>query len=53
MKGCYLKLRNDNPDVAESVLTGSVSFDEQNKRLVMTYAKGLSREPSKEYLDLA
>lgn len=48
----YLKLKTAQPDVAESCLIGSLSFDEQNRRLVKTYAKGLNLEAPKEYLDL-
>ena len=46
----YMKLRRDLPDVADSVLIGGISFDEQNRRLVKTYAKGLEREPARHYL---
>lgn len=48
----YLKLREDNPDVADSCLIGGISFDEPGKRLVKTYFKGLSKEVPREYLDL-
>jgi hypothetical protein len=48
----YLSMRQENPDVADSVLIGSISFDEANSRLVKTYAKGLNREAPKTYLDL-
>ncbi|MES2208499.1 MAG: hypothetical protein V4525_17110 [Pseudomonadota bacterium] len=48
----YLHMRNENPEVADSVLIGSLSFDEPNNRLVKTYLKGLSRETPKTYLDL-
>lgn len=49
----YLQLRETLPDVAESVLMGSISYDEDGQRLVKTYAKGLKREASKEYLNLS
>ncbi len=48
----YLSLRQENLDVAESVLIGSLSFDEASNRLVKTYFKGLNREAPKSYLDL-
>jgi hypothetical protein len=51
-KNYYLHLRNIQPDVADSCLIGSISFDEEGARLVSTYFKGLSLEAPKEYLDL-
>jgi len=48
----YLAMRKEYPDVADSVLIGSVSFDSTGNRLVKTYIKGLNREAPKEYLDL-
>jgi len=48
----YLSMRQENPDVAESVLIGRISFDEAGSRLVTTYFKGLNREAPKSYLDL-
>lgn len=48
----YLSMRQENADVAESVLIGSVSFDEAGGRLVKTYFKGLNRESPKDYLEL-
>lgn len=48
----YLDMRQEYPDVAESVLIGSVSFDETGSRLVKTYLKGLNREAPKAYLVL-
>jgi hypothetical protein len=48
----YLFMRQENADVADSVLIGSINFDEANSRLVKTYAKGLNREAPKTYLDL-
>lgn len=49
----YLRLKSIQPEVAESCLIGSISFDEQGNRLVKTYAKGLSLEAPKEYLELS
>lgn len=49
----YLRLKNIQPEVANSCLIGSISFDEQGKRLVQTYAKGLNLEAPKVYLELA
>lgn len=51
-KNNYLRLVNNLPDVEKTCLMGSISFDEQNKRLVKTYAKGLNLEAPKEYLEL-
>ncbi len=48
----YLSMRRENPDVADSVLIGDISFDETSSRLVKTYFKGLNREAPKSYLDL-
>lgn len=48
----YLSMRQRNAEVAESVLIGSVSFDEAGGRLVKTYSKGLNQEPPKSYLIL-
>ena len=48
----YLWLRQENPDVADSVLIGSVSFDEHGNRLVKSDLKGLNREVPKSFLDL-
>jgi hypothetical protein len=39
-------------DVAEAAISGSITFDKDNSRLVKTYIKGLSREAPKEYLEL-
>ena len=46
----YLGLRNELPDVADAVLIGSLSFDQETDELVKTYAKGLSREAPQERL---
>ncbi|MBI3371056.1 MAG: hypothetical protein HY017_04750 [Betaproteobacteria bacterium] len=48
----YLSIRQENPDVARSVLIGSLSFDEASNRLVKTYFKGLNREAPRTYLEL-
>jgi hypothetical protein len=48
----YLRLRSIHPEVADACLIGSISFDEENARLVKTYIKGLSLEAPKEYLEL-
>jgi hypothetical protein len=52
VKRNYLSLRKTHPEVAESCLMGSISFDKENSRLVRTYFKGLKLEPPKDYLDL-
>lgn len=49
----YLKLTRDNPDVAESCLIGSITFDRETHRIVKTYRKGARLEVPKEYLELA
>lgn len=49
----YLKLRQTMPRVADAVLIGSITYDEQNHRLVKTYLLGLRDEPSRDYLPLA
>lgn len=49
----YLRLRSIQPEVAQSCLIGSISFEEQSARLVKTYSKGLSLEVPKEYLELS
>jgi hypothetical protein len=48
----YLRLVEANPDIAENVLSGGISFDAKKRRLVKTYAKGTQIEPDREYLDL-
>ncbi len=48
----YLKLREDNCEVADACLIGGISFDEQGKRLMKTYFKGLNKEAPREYLEL-
>lgn len=48
----YMALRSELPDVAESVLIGTISFDEAGPRLVKTYVRGLRREAPKVYLPL-
>lgn len=48
----YLHMRQKYPDVAESALIGSLSFDKDNNRLVKTYRKGLNQEAPKDYLYL-
>lgn len=48
----YLKLSEAHPPVASACLIGSITLDAENKRLVKTFAQGLSLEPSREYLQL-
>lgn len=48
----YLKLTKDNPDVAESCLIGSISFDKETHRIVKTYRKGTRLEVPEKYLEL-
>lgn len=49
----YPKLRNQLPRVADAVLMGGITYDEQHNRLVQTSLSGLRTEPYKEYLQLA
>ena len=48
----YLQLVESNSDIAKSCMVGSLSFDENNNRIVKTYIRFLSKEEPKEYLDL-
>lgn len=49
----YLNLHEVHTEVAESCLIGSITFDNEGRRIVKTYLKGLDKEPPKEYLELA
>jgi hypothetical protein len=48
----YLQLRKDNIEVADSVLVGSISFDNIGKQLVKTYIKGLNKIAPQTHLKL-
>jgi len=48
----YRRLYDTYPEVAEACLVGSLSFEVRENRLVKTYAKFLSREVPREYLEL-
>lgn len=48
----YMNIVDMNPDIAEYCLSGGVSFDAGNERLVKTYMRGTNREPPREYLIL-
>ena len=48
----FLRIHNDNPDLAEACLMGGITFDVSNKRLVKTFIKGLNKEEPKEFLAL-
>lgn len=50
---CYPKLRQKMPRVAEVVLTGGITYEAEQNRLVKTYLQGLREEPSRKYLQLA
>lgn len=50
---CYPKLRQELPRVAETVLTGGITYDAEHNRLVKTHLRGLREEPSRTYLQLA
>lgn len=46
----YARLVLANSELAEYSLSGGISFEPANRRLVKTYAKGTRREPDREYL---
>jgi len=48
----YLAIVEENPDIAEYCLSGGVTFDSENRRLVKTYMRGTNREAPREYLNL-
>lgn len=48
----YLRLREINVEIADACLIGSILFDAEQSRLIKTYAKGLSPEPVREFLQL-
>jgi hypothetical protein len=48
----YLKLSNDYPAVADAILVGGITFDQQGKRLVRSYASFLGKPPLQKYLQL-
>ncbi len=48
----YLTVVRDYPEMAEVMLTGSISFDKENSRLVQTNHYGMSKKPTYKYLDL-
>jgi hypothetical protein len=48
----YLRLVKRHHKVAAAVLIGTISFDEERRQLVKTYAQGLSLTPSIDTLDL-
>ncbi|MBL5827132.1 hypothetical protein [Serratia fonticola] len=52
LKKHYLSIYNDTPDVADSMLGGGISFDDQNLILIKTYTKGLRKEAPREILIL-
>ena len=48
----YLKLVAAQPEVADAVCMGRITFDAESSRLIATYFRGLDLEEPKEYLDL-
>ena len=48
----YLKIKNRQFEVAAACISGGITFDEDNNRLVKTYLKSLDLEAAKEYLNL-
>lgn len=51
-KEYYLTMERDYPEMAEVMLTGSISFDKDNSRLVQTHHYGMSKKPTYKYLEL-
>lgn len=49
----YLTLRENSRRVADAVMLGGISFDEDNSRIVKTFAQGTRDKPSERYLNLA
>ncbi len=48
----YVRLCQVHPEVAKDCLLGSISFEVEKKRLVQSFAKGLSLGEPKQYLSL-
>jgi len=48
----YMRMREKLPDVADACLVGGISFDEEKRALVKTFARGLEREPTQHFLVL-
>lgn len=48
----YMTMREKLPDVADACLGGGISFDEEKRALVKTFAKGLEQEPTQHFLVL-
>lgn len=48
----FLRVHHNRPVLARAILSGGVTFDEEHRRLIKTYASGLERVPDQEYLDL-
>ncbi len=48
----FLALHRDYPDVARACLGGTISFDQENSRLIKTYRGSLGNEPIREFLEL-
>lgn len=52
LKNNYIALREKQPDVANACVIGSITYEEDTKRLAKSYRKGLRLEEPKEYLEL-
>ncbi|MCK5518059.1 MAG: hypothetical protein KAI61_01470 [Alphaproteobacteria bacterium] len=52
IKKNYLPLIDRQPDVAKACIIGSITFDEDNKKIVKSYIKGLNLEEPTESLNL-
>lgn len=48
----YMTIARDYPQMAEVMLTGAISFDEENSRLVQTNNYGMSKKTTTKFLDL-
>ena len=48
----YLKIREQNVDVANTALIGTITFDAEKNQLVKTYDKGLDKVAPKDILQL-
>lgn len=48
----FLTLHREYPDVARACIGGTITFDQENGRLVKTYRGSLGKEPAREFLEL-
>jgi len=52
LKKNYLDLIDKQPDVAKACIIGSIFYDEDNKKIIKSYRKGLRLEEPQKYLQL-